>query len=643
MLAVDIETYNSVNLLATGVYKYAESPDFEILLLAYAMDDDPVNIIDCTKQAVDPELVKLLTDPRLPKTAFNANFERTCLARWLRMPMAAEQWWCTAVHAATLGLPRSLQNVGKEIGLPADEQKMKEGKALISYFSKPCRPTKLNGGRTRNQPQHDPAKWALFKEYCKQDVVTERAIRKKLDRFPVPEDEHKLWVIDQQINDRGILIDRQLVNEAIRADEAITEHLVTEAVLLTGLDNPNSLAQLKSWLQEEADTEIGSLTKKTIPGLISDASSETVKRVLEIRKEMSRTSIKKYQALDRAANDDDRVRGTMLFHGARTARWSGRIFQPQNLPQNHLDDLDTARSMLRAGQIEKYGNVPDTLSQLIRTALIPKPGCKFYVADFSAIEARVIAWLAGEAWRMDVFRTHGKIYEASASQMFRVPIETIAKDRENYPMRQKGKIAELALGYGGATGALEAMGALNMGLTTDELPGLVKAWRKANPKITDLWWSVGAAAIEAVQTRQATETNGITYSKEAGFLFARLPSGRRIAYARPRIEPDRFGRDGLVFEGTEQGKNQWGRIETYGPKLVENLVQAISRDLLANGLKNLTAAGYNVVFHVHDEAVIEADGGNLKEVEQLMADAPAWAEGLPLRADGYVCAFYRKE
>lgn len=652
-LSIDIETYSETDLKTAGVYKYTEDPAFRILLIAYAVEDEKVRIIDMTESNNALELFDFklaLQDSIYIKTAFNANFERTCLSTRMGLDLEPDQWRCSAVHAATLGLPRNLDGVAKVLGLP--EQKMAAGKALINFFCKPCKPTKANGGRTRNLPHHDPERWELFKEYCKQDVETERAIRKHLQRIErIQRSEHQLWCLDQKINDRGIRIDRQLVGQAIETDEVVAARLTEEAVALTGLNNPGSVSQLKSWLLKAADIEVESLNKAAIPELIKNTDDETVKKVLQLRREMSRTSVKKYQALERAANTDDRIRGTMLFYGARTGRWAGRIFQPQNLPQNKLKDLDFARQLVKAGDPEAiellFGDIPDTLSQLIRTALIPNEGCRFLVADFSAIEARVIAWLAKEKWRLDVFNTHGKIYEASASQMFKVPIENIVKGRPEYALRQKGKIAELALGYGGAVGALTTMGALNYGLTTEELDPLVKAWRRSNPAITKMWWEIGDAAIAAVADPGATEeTHGITFKAENGFLFIRLPSGRRLAYPRPGIEVNRYGRNELMYEGIEQGRKTWGKVSTYGPKLVENIVQAIARDLLADAMINLDAAGYRIVMHVHDEVIIEDPvdhDGALEYIEYVMGQIPAWAAGLPQRADGYECEFYRKE
>jgi DNA polymerase len=656
-LAIDIETYSSIDLIKSGVYRYIEAPDFEVLMIAYAYDDGPVELLDTMNVTVTDQdtdywsafwgLLDDLKDPQVIKTAYNANFERTCLARLYTTPMPPEEWRCTAVHAATLGLPRSLADVGRAIGLPEDKQKLKTGKALIDYFCKPCKPTKANGMRTRNLPKHSPERWAEFKAYCIQDVEVERTIRRKLEAFPVPTSEQNIWTLDQYINDRGVLIDRPLVLNAIKADGVKKAEIIEEITQLTGLNNPNSIAQLKGWLEDTEDIEIESLNKATVPELLKGTDSAVVRRVLNLRKELGKTSVSKYKALERAANNDDRIRGTMLFYGARTGRWAGRIFQPQNLPHNKLADLEFARLLLYSYNIDAieaiYGDVPDTLSQLIRTALVPKPGHKFIVSDFSAIEARVIAWLSGEKWRMEVFKTHGKIYEASAAQMFKVPIETIAKGEANYGLRQKGKIAELALGYGGAAGALDAMGALKMGLTMDELPGIVSAWRNANPALTGLWWAVGDAALEAIEEGFA-DTHGLAFTHERGYLFIRLPSGRRLAYPNARIEENKFGRPGMVFDGIDGTRKTWGKIDTYGPKLVENIVQAISRDILAESMLRLDREGYKIVMHVHDEVIIEAPiTAKVEDVENIMGQVPEWALGLPMRADGYECAFYKKD
>ena len=652
-LSIDIETYSSEDLTSVGVYRYAESEDFEILLLSYAFDDEPEVTLDLSlgkRPGVDYDrFLEALNDSQIIKTAHNAQFERVCLERHCGRPMPAEQWRCTAVLAVSLGLPRGLAQLATALALPEDQQKLRTGKALITYFSKPCLPTAKNGQRTRNLPQHDPAKWELYKTYNRQDVTVERTVRNRLRAFAPSEAEQQLWTLDQNINGRGIATDLQLVHNAITASEEIKERVKDQVKHLTGLSNPNSRAQLLRWLSETDDIEAPSLNKAAIPGIIAGTDNATVRTVLELRNELTKTSVSKYSAIARAVNADGRLRGTMMFYGARTGRWAGRIFQPQNLPKNTLPDLALARELVREGHFDEveqlYGHVSGTLSQLVRTALIPAEGHRFLVADFSAIEARVIAWFAQERWRMEVFKTHGKIYEASAAQMFKVPLETIAKGQENYALRQKGKVAELALGYGGAKGALLAMGALDMGLEEKELPGLVRAWRAASPAITKFWWDVGDAALEAVATGQAQKTHGLTFQRQAGFLFITLPSGRRLAYYNPRIERRATGQDSLVFDGTDQGKASWGKVDTYGPRLVENIVQAASRDLLANGLRNLDATGYKICFHVHDEAIVEAPigWGSLEEMSELLALTPPWAAGLPVKADGYECDFYRKE
>ena len=654
-LAIDIETYSSEDLLKVGVYRYAESPDFQILLLAYAFDDDPVRGLDLTTltgadNAEYRKVLQAIEDPTIIKTAHNAQFERVCLTKHLSTALDPDEWECTAVLSSIMGLPRGLADVAKAIGLPEDQQKQTTGKALIRYFSKPCAPTKKNGQRTRNLPHHDPERWELYKAYNIQDVEAERAVRRKLTaaaKSAHVDTEHELWCVDQRINDRGILTDRALVQNAIKASDMIHYRVKAEVASLTGIDNPSSVNQLKAWLFQADGLEIESLNKQSVPEIIAQTDNETVKRVLELRGEIAKASVKKYEAIDRAVSDDGRLRGTLMFYGARTGRWAGRVFQPQNLPQNKLPDLALARELVRAGEFEAveilFGNISGTLSQLVRTALIPKPGARFLVADFSAIEARVIAWMAGERWRMDVFNSHGKIYEASASQMFKVPLETIAKGQENYALRAKGKVAELALGYGGATGALKAMGALDMGLEEAELPGLVRAWRKTSPKITDFWWAVGDAAIAATDTGRPQQTHGLTFEKKHGFLFIRLPSGRKLAYFKPRIETGQRGQPQLIYDGVDQKKKRYGPLDTYGPRLVENIVQAISRDLLAHGIMNLERAGYQVCLHVHDEVITETKTGTLAEAIKLLTDAPTWAKGLPLQADGFECDFYKKD
>ncbi|ACL77354.1 DNA polymerase [Ruminiclostridium cellulolyticum] len=649
ILSIDIETYSSVDLIKCGVYRYVEAPDFEILLFAYAYDDEPITVIDLADFEELPEQVtKDLTDPDVIKAAYNANFERTCIAKFYNKPMPPEQWRCTSVHALTLGLPGNLDGVAKVLGL--DAQKDTAGKNLIKYFSVPCKPTKVNGGRTRNFPHHAPDKWKQFKDYCKQDVVVERAIRKKIEKYPVPEHEWKLWTLDQKINDAGVRLDPVLVQQALKCDLQYATRLDAEAKELTGLDNPNSTTQLTVWLKKQGLTVDNGLGKDYIPGLLDQAKGdETVTRMLELRKEMSKTSTKKYEAMERAMCSDDRARGLLQFCGAnRTWRWAGRLIQVQNLPQNKIPDLGVARELLHSGKFEAiellFNSPPFVLSQLIRTAFIPSDGCRFIVSDFSAIEARVIAWLAGESWRMKVFKSHGKIYEASASHMFHVPIEEITKGN---PLRQKGKIAELALGYGGSIGALEAMGALKMGLDADELPDLVTAWRNSNPKIVKLWWDVDKAAMTAVREHMPVRIQyGITFSYKDGFLFIKLPSGRKLAYVKPKIKDGKFGRPALTYEGMDQIKKTWERIDTYGPKLVENIVQAVARDCLAVNMLRLDDAGYDIRMHVHDEVILDVpntDTDALAQVNEIMSQPIDWAPGLPLRADGYETEFYKKD
>lgn len=649
ILGIDIETYSSVDLIKCGVYRYVEAPDFEILLFGYAYDDEPVQVIDLADfEAIPDYVMDDLTNTAVIKAAYNANFERTCIAKYFSLPMSPVQWRCTSVHALTLGLPGNLDGVAKVLKLSA--QKDTTGKNLIKYFSVPCRPTKVNGGRTRNLPHHAPDKWQQFIDYNRQDVEVERTIRKAIERFPVPENEWKLWALDQKINDNGVRLDPILVQQALKCDAEYSARLEAEAKELTGLDNPNSTAQLTGWLQKQGLTIDDGLGKDYIPGLLDQAQDdESVTRMLELRKEMSKTSTKKYEAMERAMCSDDRARGLLQFCGAnRTWRWAGRLIQVQNLPQNKIPDLGVARQLLRDGDFEAiellFGSPPFVLSQLIRTAFIPSEGCRFIVSDFSAIEARVIAWLAGETWRMKVFQSHGKIYEASASQMFHVPIEEITKGN---PLRQKGKIAELALGYGGSVGALEAMGALKMGLDADELPDLVTAWRKANPKITKFWWDVDRAAMTAVGDHRTIKIQyGITFSYQDGFLFIKLPSGRKLAYVKPQIIEGKFGRPALTYEGMDQIKKTWERIDTYGPKLVENIVQAVARDCLAVNMSRLDDSGYDIRMHVHDEVILDVQKANseaLTEVNKIMSQPIVWAPGLPLRADGYETEFYKKD
>ena len=646
-LAVDLETFSSVDLRTSGVFAYTEADDFEILLFAYAFDDEDVQVIDLAQgEEIPNEVMDALTDPSIIKTAFNAQFERTCLSKYFNKPMPSDEWRCSMAHSLTLGLPGNLKGVAEVLRL--ENQKMDEGKALIRYFSIPCRPTKANGGRTRNLPHHDLIKWETFKEYCKRDVEVERDIRRKLDNFPMIDKELKLWCLDQRMNDCGVKIDKRLVKNAIKCDEAYQEKLYEEAVKLTGLDNPNSPLQLRKLLEDETGFEIDSLTKDSVSDLLSKDISPKAKRVLELRQDMSKTSVKKYEAMDRAMCKDERVRGLLQFYGAATGRWAGRLVQVQNLPRNNMADLDLARNLLLEGNFEAlellFDSVPDVLSQLIRTAFIPSKGNRFIVSDFSAIEARVIAWLAGEKWRMDVFNSHGKIYEASASEMFKVPMEEITKDS---PLRQKGKISELALGYQGSVGALISMGALDMGLEEDELKPLVDTWRRSNPNIVKLWWDVEAAAIRAVKGRTTVNMQyGLKFRYKSGILFITLPSGRSLAYVRPKIEIDaRFNKDKLTHEGIMPGTRKWGRVDTYGGKLTENIIQAIARDCLAESMLRLESERYKIVFHVHDEVILDVpkDKGSVEEVEEIMGESISWAPGLPLRAEGFESDYYKKD
>ena len=642
ILEMDIESFSDVDLIKCGVYAYADSPAFEILLFAYSFDGGETQIIDLAQgEKLPAEVEEAIFDVSVTKTAYNANFERTCLSKHFGRYIPPESWHCSAVQAAMLALPRSLEDVGRVLGL--DEQKMKEGKELIRYFCVPCKPTKANGGRIRNLPRHAPEKWELFKTYCKRDVDVEKSIRRKLHNFPIPESEMELYRLDQRINDRGVLVDMGLVRNAVSCEHLHKEVVTKRAYELTGLENPNSVAQLKGWLGDMG-MEAESLSKKAVAEMIAETDGE-VEELLRLRLLMAKTSVKKYEAMERSVCSDGRVHGMLMFCGAnRTARWSGKIVQIQNLPKNYLPDLELARDLVKQGRFEDiellYDSTPNVLSELIRTAFIPKPGCRFVVADFSAIEARVLAWLSGEQWRLDVFTSHGKIYEASASSMFHVPMEEITKTS---PLRQKGKLAELGLGFGGAAGALISMGALDMGLTEEELPPLVAAWRKANPHITQFWWDVDAAAIKAVREKQKTKVGKIIFEYKSGILFITLPSGRKLSYVKPRMAVNKFGRDGLTYEGISENK-KWSRIETYGPKLVENIVQGTARDLLAEAMLRVEEKGYPIVMHCHDEIIAEMPEGtgSVDEMCEVMAVQPEWAEGLPLRADGYQCSFYQK-
>ncbi len=643
ILEADIESFSDVDLVKCGVYAYADSPAFEILLFAYSFDGGETQIIDLAQgEKLPAEVEEAIFDVSVTKTAYNANFERTCLSKHFGRYIPPESWHCSAVQAAMLALPRSLEDVGRVLGL--DEQKMKEGKELIRYFCVPCKPTKANGGRTRNLPCHAPEKWELFKTYCKRDVDVEKSIRRKLHNFPIPEGEMELYRLDQRINDRGVLVDMGLVEQAIACERLHKEVVTKRAYELTGLENPNSVVQLKGWLGDKG-MEAESLSKKAVAEMIAETDGE-VEELLRLRLLMAKTSVKKYEAMERSVCSDGRIHGMLMFYGAnRSGRWSGKNVQIQNLPKNDIPDLELARELVKQGRFEDvemlYDSTPNVLSELIRTAFIPKLGCRFVVADFSAIEARVLAWLSGEQWRLDVFTSHGKIYEASASSMFHVPMEEITKGS---PLRQKGKLAELGLGFGGAAGALISMGALDMGLTEDELPTLVAAWRKANPHITQFWWDVDAAAIKAVTEKQKTKVGRIIFEYKSGILFITLPSGRKLSYVKPRMAVNRFGRDGLTYEGISENK-KWSRIETYGPKLVENIVQGTARDLLAEAMLRVEKKGYPIVMHCHDEIIAEVPEGigSVEEMCEVMAVQPEWAEGLPLRADGYECSFYQKQ
>lgn len=650
ILSIDIETYSSVDLKTCGVYRYVEAPDFEILLFAYAYDDEPVQVVDLTAfEELPKKVLRDLTNPAVTKTAFNANFERTCIAKHFGIECDPRQWRCTAVWASALGLPGTLEGVAEVLGLEA--QKDQRGKMLIKYFSVSCKPTKANGGRTRNYPEHDPEKWQQFIEYCRQDVVVEREIRRQLDRFPIPDHEWELWALDQEINDRGVRLDPELVRRAIACDTQYGERLMQEARELTGLENPNSVTQLKEWLAERGVDASEGLNKEQMPVLLEQAPDEETRRVLELRQALSKTSVDKYHAMERSMCADERARGLLQFCGAgRTWRWAGRLIQVQNLPQNKIDDLALARETLRSGDFEMlemlFGPPPFVLSQLIRTAFIPSLGCRFIVADFSAIEGRVVAWLADEKWKLEVFRGHGKVYEATASRMFGVPFETIVKGHENYKYRPFGKVAELACGYQGGPNAIAAMDTKKE-IDPDDYPKLVKQWRDANPNIVRLWYETEEAAIRAVREKTTVPLkHGVRYRYEPGYLFADLPSGRSLAYKNPRIKPDpNFGKDGVVFDGMDQVKRKWMSHRTYGGRLVENLVQAIARDCLAESLRRLDAAGYNIVMHVHDEVVLDVPigFGSVEEVTEIMSWPIEWAPGLPLNAAGFECEFYQKD
>ena len=643
-LSIDLETYSSVDINKAGVYRYSESPDFEVLLFGYSVDGDPAQVVDLAcGESIPAEIQEALVDPAVTKWAFNASFERVCLSRYLGLPSGAyldpQQWRCSMVWSAYLGLPLSLAGVGAVLKL--EKQKLATGKDLIKYFCQPCEPRKSNNGRTRNRPTDAPDKWAMFKAYNLRDVDTEVAIQGKLSRFPVPEFVWDEYHLDQEINDRGIRLDMKVVENAIQFDALSRAELMEKMKSLTALENPNSVAQMKAWLSEHG-MEIESLGKKEVAAMLKDAPPDLAE-ALVLRQQLAKSSVKKYQAMQNCVCEDGRAHGMFMFYGAnRTGRFSGRLVQLQNLPQNHMGDLEQARELVRSGNYDAlemlYDSIPDVLSELIRTAFIPYEGGKFIVADFSAIEARVIAWMAGEQWRLDVFSQGGDIYCASASQMFHVPV---VKHGINGHLRQKGKIAELALGYGGSVGALKAMGALEMGIPEEELKPLVDAWRDSNPHITQLWWDVDDAIKETVKEKVPTETHGLRFLYESGFLFMCLPSGRRLAYVKPRIGENKFGGESVTYEGIGPTK-KWERLESYGPKFVENAIQAISRDVLCYAMKTLRCC--SIVAHVHDELIIEADPHvSLDAICEQMGRTPPWAKGLILRADGYETPFYKKD
>jgi len=667
-LRIDLETYSSVDLRKAGMHRYVESDDFEVMLLAYAFDAEPVQVIDLMQgESIPPEVETAIFDSNVIKTAYNAAFELACLGRHFGRALDPMQWRCTSVHALYLGLPGNLADVGKVVGLPEDQQKKRSGSALIRYFCIPCKPTKANMNRTRNKPIHDREKWRLFKAYCAGDVVAEREIANRLAKFPVPDKEHRLWVLDQKMNNKGVTIDRTLVEAAIQCDQIYKQKLTNEAIALTGLSNPNSRNQLLAWLVVEDGTDVEDLTKKTVPAILKNTESDVVRRVMELRQQLAKTSVSKYHAMQRSACNDAAVRGLTQFYGAnRTGRWAGRLVQVQNLPQNKHKDIDLARNLMKAGDFDGvdslFGSVFDTLSQLIRTAFVARPGHKFVIVDFSAIEARVVAWLAWCQWRIDVFNTHGKIYEASAEQMFKLPPGSVDKKS---PYRFKGKVAELALGYQGGAGALKTMGALDMGLTEDELEPIKVAWREANPEVVQFWYGCENAAKEAVARKTSVDVtiaggrSKLTFIWESGFLFIGLPSGRRLAYVKPRIEAEDLYREkadgskfqiaragSLTYEGLDQKTKQWTRLPTYGGKLVENITQAIARDLLAESMLALDDEGFSLLTTVHDEIVAEEliDGPrDVHLAEQIMGRPIPWAEGLPLRGDGFETPYYMKE
>ena len=660
-LSIDIETFSTVPLDKGGLYKYATDDSFEVLLFAYSFDGAPVEIVDLACGEVLPDWLKnALFDKNVIKHAYNATFEWFCLSQHFKLenPTAwLPEWRCTMLHGLYCGYTKGLAAIGEALGLPQDKKKLGIGTSLIRTFCVPCKPIRSNGFRTRIYPEHEPQKWQLFKEYCIRDVVTEMTIENRLSAFPVPDSEQKLWELDQIINARGVRIDMDLVDGALNTHKNVNDSLQNEALELTGLDNPNSVQQLLAWYEEETGEPLENLRKDTVKELLKgETVNDTAKRVLEIRQELSKTSVKKYEAMTKSVCADGRIRGLLQFYGAnRTGRWAGRLVQVQNLPRNYIETLSYARELVKERNADMiklvYGSVPDTLSQLIRTAFIPSEGNEFLVADFSAIEARVISWLAGETWRQEVFATHGKIYEASASQMFGVPIDRIKKGNPEYALRGKGKVAELALGYQGGSGALIQMGALAMGLSEDELPEIVQRWRSSNKRIVDLWYSVENAAIECIRTCKPQHVrNMITFRREydrdteQDFLTIQLPSQRKLFYTRPMLTTNKWGNDCIAYQGMNQKTKKFATLETYGGKLTENIIQAIARDCLAVTMTRLEAAGYKIVFHVHDECIIDAPkGSSLEDACEIMGQPISWAPGLLLRADGFKSEFYKKD
>ena len=657
-LSIDLETYSSVPIAKAGAQKYIASPDFEILLFAYSLDGSPVVCVDFAQGEMLPqEIANALTSPDYIKHAYNAPFEWGCLSKYVGRQLPPEQWRCTMFHGLYAGYTAGLEATGRALGLAEDKRKLNTGKALIRYFCVPCAPSKANGMRTRNYPHHNPERWQLFKEYCCQDVVTEMEIERRLSAIPVPDFVQKEWETDLIINSRGVAVDMEMVEGALELGATVRNSLMAEAMEISGLNNPNSVKQLAAWLEEETGEEVAALRKDTVAKMLArDDNSPQVQRMLEIRQELGKTSTKKYDAIEVAVCPDGRVRGLLQFYGAnRTGRWAGRLVQVQNLPRTYTEPLELARELVKGRNLNAlkaiYGSIPDTLSQLIRTAFIAPPGHILIDADFSAIEARVISWLAGEEWRLEVFRTHGKIYEASASQMFGVPLELIKKGNPEYALRQKGKVAELALGYQGSTGALINMGALDMGIPEEDLPDIVTRWRDANRRIRDLWYKMDAAAVQIITQGGAVGVNNVVIAREFNYeqgtdcMTITLPSGRKLYYIEPQIGQNQWGNPSISYMGMDQTTKKWKRIETYGGKLVENCVQAIARDCLAQAIEHLEAAGLPVIFHIHDEVVIDCnpDAATLEDVVKIIAKPIPWAPDLPLGADGWVGQFFKKD